>query len=127
MLRLPGCLTAFVLAMLLASTTPIGTGAGLHQFDLLHPLFSHVHLVNGQILTHEQLLQRQAARDLGYAAGPSLGSGGTNASIEAGVGPSPVVPDELFRLSAAQPTGWLMVEVRTPPGHLEAPPEPPPL
>jgi hypothetical protein len=127
MRRLPGYLTAFVLAMLLASTTPVGTGAGAHQFDLLHPLFSHVHLVNGHILTHEQLMQRQAASDVVYTAGPSLGSGGNTASIEAGLGPTPTVPNDLLRLIAAQSVGSLIVEVRTPIGNLEAPPKPPPL
>src|SRR5579864_7654760 len=60
-MRLPGYLIAFILGLLLATTTPVGTGAGLHQFDLLHPLFSHVHLVNGRIVTHEQLAWESSA------------------------------------------------------------------
>ena len=54
-MRLPGYLIAFVLMLLLAATTPVGTGTGLHQFDLLHPLFSHVHVVNGRVMSHEQM------------------------------------------------------------------------
>jgi hypothetical protein len=127
MRRLPGYLIAFVLAMLLASTTPVGTGAGVHQLDLLHPLFSHVHLVNGRILTHEQLMERPAATDEGYTVGPSLGSSSDSASIEAGVAPSPIVPDGLLRLITSTPVGFVVDDVRTPAGNVEAPPEPPPL
>ena len=52
---LPAHFVVFMLALLLVSTTPMGTGAGVHQFDLVHPLFAHVHLVNGRVLTHEQI------------------------------------------------------------------------
>src|SRR5438045_6357708 len=60
-MRLPGYLIAFVLVLLLASTTPVGTGSGAHQFDLLHPLFSHVHVVDGRVVTHEQQLAEQSS------------------------------------------------------------------
>jgi len=54
---LPGFSLPLVLALLLIGTTPTGTGVGLHQFDLVHPLFAHVHIVNGHVLTHDQAQQ----------------------------------------------------------------------
>ena len=52
---LPGFSIAFVLAVLLIGTTPIGTGVGAHQFDLVHPLFTHVHIVNGRVLSQWEM------------------------------------------------------------------------
>ena len=71
---LPGYPLVLLLALLLIGTTPTGTGAGLHQFDLVHPLFAHLHVVNGRVLTHEQM-QRGEPAARGVSRGPALGAG----------------------------------------------------
>src|SRR5579864_7499576 len=85
-MRLPGYLIAFMLAVLLASTTPVGTGAGTHQFDLLHPLFAHLHLVDGRWLTHEQLAQRVTPVETRTSPGPALGAGNSAGSADGALG-----------------------------------------
>jgi len=125
-MRLPGYLIGFTLAVLLVSTTPVGTGVGLHQFDLLHPLFSHVHVVNGRVMTHEQMAQavvvpRRAilsvAVQSGWVATPGEDGGGINPSLP-GYGALSV---------AAIPWAWPGDLVSAPAGTEEAPPDPPPL
>lgn len=127
-MRLPAQLIAFVLVVLLASTTPVGTGSGSHQFDLLHPLFTHVHLVNGRIVTHEELARAQAgSTETRATPGPSLGSGGI-AGADGGLGVSPAAPGELLDCALDLPCGGAFLEeLRAPLSRKEAPPEPPPL
>src|SRR6266851_9871713 len=90
---LPGFSIPFVLAVLVISTTPTGTGAGLHRFDLVHPLFAHVHIVNGHVLTHDQV---QRAVPVGAenrtSPGPALGAGAGANQSTVGLGISPVLP-----------------------------------
>jgi len=40
---------------LMVLTTPIGTGDGVHQSEIVHPLLPHVHTINGQIVSDQQL------------------------------------------------------------------------
>jgi hypothetical protein len=129
-MRSLGYLTAFVLGLLLASTTPVGTGAGLHEFDLLHPLFSHVHVLNGRVLTHEQLAQEtavSATAEQGASTGPSIGSGGGFSSALGGVGLSPTLPVHTVTPVWDVPRRWVVGDLQVPPGREEAPPDPPPL
>jgi hypothetical protein len=126
---LPGSVLVFVLALLLVSTTPIGTGAGVHQFDLVHPLFSHVHLVNGRLLSHEQLEQGQSglAPAAGpVARGPAIGAGSGLEPVDSGVGWSPTPLFQVTSLLAGAPWAWTTAETRLPAGRVEAPPDPPP-
>jgi hypothetical protein len=123
---------AFLLTLLLASTTPIGTGSGTHQFDLLHPLFTHMHLVNGRLLTHEQMEQEalNGAATVGMplpTRGPSLGAGSAGAPDGGGLGLSPTLPISPSTTVWDAPAGWVTGEVRLPDGRQEAPPVPPPL
>jgi hypothetical protein len=132
---LPGYVVVFVLALLLVSTTPIGTGAGVHQFDLVHPLFAHVHYVNGRLLTHEQLDQQSALPAPSAAkaqtppppgSGPAIGAGAGLDPVDSGVGWSPT---QLFQAASLVPSSqwtWLTSEARLPAGRVEAPPDPPP-
>jgi hypothetical protein len=128
-MRLPASVIAFVLAVLLISTTPVGTGAGTHQFDLLHPLFAHLHLINGRWLTHEELARASApASDARPSPGPALAADGVASSGDGGLGVSPVGPGQVLgAILADTPVGFLMDEVRMPAGNEEAPPDPPPL
>jgi hypothetical protein len=125
-MRLPGYLIAFVLTLLLASTTPVGTGAGVHQFDLLHPLFNHMHMVNGRLMTHEQLDAEMAASTV-PAGGVALGSGGGAGSDEGGVGVSPTLPSGVALTIWSVATRWDLVDEQPPVGREEAPPDPPPV
>lgn len=126
-MRLPGVLLGFVLCLLLASTTPVGTGGGAHQFDLLHPLFSHLHLVNGRLLTHEQMAQ-QAQRATAQPAtpGPSFGSGSGGNAANAGLGLSPTLSSFRFVLPWQVARQKLISEL-APAGREEAPPNRPPV
>jgi len=125
-MRLPGYLVAFLLTLLLASTTPVGTGAGVHQFDLLHPLFSHVHLINGRFVTHEELAREAAAVQPG-APGVAIGGSSAGAGSDDGIGVSPTLPMHTQPLLNPARVGWVMSDMAMPDGHDEAPPDPPPL
>jgi hypothetical protein len=127
-MRLPGYLIAFVLVLLLASTTSVGTGSGVHQFDLLHPLFSHVHVVNGRVVTHEQFAQESTANTERLpATAPAFGAGGGIVSGISGIGVTPTVPTPSVVLIGTLPTLSASTDLQIPPGHDEAPPDPPPL
>jgi hypothetical protein len=125
-MRLPGYLIAFILTLLLASTTPAGTGAGVHQFDLLHPLFNHMHLINGRLMTHEQMAAEMAA-PTAPLKGVAFGAGDGSGSDEGGVGLSPTLPSTAPLVIWSAPAGWQVVDGRVPSGRQEAPPDPPPL
>ncbi|HEY1292616.1 MAG TPA: hypothetical protein VGJ60_05930 [Chloroflexota bacterium] len=125
-MRLPGYLIVFVMTLLLASTTPVGTGAGLHQFDLLHPLFSHLHVFNGRLMTHEQLEVEMAGAPA-PAAGVSVGAGGGAGSDGAGVGISPTLPMPARLITVVLPARWQTFDVVAPAGREDSPPDPPPL
>jgi hypothetical protein len=124
-----GPLVAFVLAMLLVSTTPVGTGGGVHQFSLVHPLFSHLHLYAGQILTHEQLEQAVAATG-GEArpgpAGPALGAGSPGVTLDAGLALSPILPMPPAAAVVGARARSYDSDDDVPGGRVEAPPDPPP-
>ena len=125
-MRLPGYLIAFVLVLLLAATTPVGTGAGVHQFDMLHPLFSHVHVVNGRVVSHEQM----AFEALGMttpAPGVAVGSGGGAGTDDLGVGVSPTLPLAAPLLVWISRASWEPIELVPPASRNEPPPDPPPL
>jgi hypothetical protein len=125
-MRLPGYLIAFILGVLLTTTTPVGTGAGLHQFELLHPLFSHVHLVNGRIMTHEQMAQltttAQPVRD-----GVNLGADNGANTADGGPGVSPTLPARELLPAQVLPSERVVLEPLPLLGRDEAPPDPPPL
>jgi hypothetical protein len=121
-------LLRMILALLLVSTTPIGTGGGVHQFDLVHPLFTHLHLYEGRVLTHEQLEQAMAqphstrvvALGLSWATGNALPTG------EAGPALSPTLPFQgpsIFVIAASRAFDADLVLPRQ---IEEAPPDPPP-
>jgi hypothetical protein len=116
----------FLLAVLLISTTPIGTGAGTHQFDLLHPLFAHLHVVNGRVLSHEQMADQTSAEPL-PTQGPTLGGGSGISPDGGGLGLSPTLP-HVLAMVPLEPVSWtLAMNQRPPHGRVDAPPVPPPL
>jgi hypothetical protein len=125
---LPGFSLAFVLALLLIGTTPMGTGAGTHQFDLVHPLFSHVHIVNGLVLSHEQV-QRAGAAAPGTktSPGPAFGAGSGADQTPGGLGISPIVPGQVTGPVWEVRSPRVIVTLPLPAGRLQdTPPDPPP-
>jgi hypothetical protein len=125
-MRLPGYLTAFVLTVLLASTTPVGTGAGVHQYDLLHPLFSHMHVFNGRLMTHEQMEVEMAASPA-PAPGVAFGSGGGAGSDDGSIGISPTLPNPPAWFAWPGAAAWDLLDLGAPAGREVPPPDPPPL
>jgi hypothetical protein len=123
---MPGYTLVLLLALLLVGTTPMGTGTGIHQFDLVHPLFSHVHVVNGRVLTHEQLQRRESSAPR-VSPGPTLGaaSGSNAADVDLGVVSTdqPIQTLGWFMMWDTRRTEWLD---RLPLDRREAPPDPPP-
>jgi hypothetical protein len=124
-MRLPGYLVAFALGILLATTTPIGTGAGVHQFEVLHPLFSHVHLIDGRVVTHQQLERAALAQPL--RPGVNLGAGDGASAADGGIGLSPTVPIGVPFSAALPAAGVEHGDRPVPGGRTDAPPDPPPL
>jgi hypothetical protein len=121
---LPGFSLPLVLALLLIGTTPTGTGVGLHQFDLIHPLFAHVHIVNGYVLTHDQVQQGATATS---SPGPALGAGSGANQSSIGLGISPVLPVPVMGLVTELLAPRLAMSVWSPAGRMqETPPDPPP-
>jgi hypothetical protein len=123
---LPGSSIALLLALLLVSTTPIGTGAGIHQFDLVHPLFAHVHVVNGRMLTHEQM-QRGDTRARPASSGVSVGAADGAATAGGDLGAiatdRPIDTPNIVLVWEGARIAWLG---RLPADRREAPPDPPP-
>jgi len=123
---MPGYTLVLLLALLLIGTTPMGTGVGVHQFDLVHPLFAHVHVVNGRVLTHEQM-QRGESAARRASSGPTLGAaGGSNAAdVDLGVVSTdrPIESLAGALIWAAQRAQW---HDELPLDRREAPPDPPP-
>lgn len=124
-MRLSGYSVAFLLAILLVSTTPIGTGAGMHQFDLLHPLFSHVHVVDGRVVSHDQLAKSGSHVQSTATNGPALG--GASGLTDAGLGVSPASMPPIGGSVVPQSAKWLIEEAQMVAGREEPPPDPPPV
>jgi hypothetical protein len=120
MRSLLGC----VLAMLLIATTPVGTGQGVHQGDLLHPVLPHLHFVDGHFVSH-------AAAEIGGAPtspqpGPAFGAGSGADAASLGLAISPTVPRQLFILPTHTLAPLGVVRIAVPREFLETPPDPPP-
>jgi hypothetical protein len=124
---LPSFSIALLLALLLIGTTPIGTGNGAHQFDLVHPLFAHVHIVNGQVLTHDQVPQTAVVAATRTLPGPALGAGSGGNQSPGGLGISPILPTHALGLVSGLRMPRLAVTLRPPAGRMQdTPPDPPP-
>ncbi len=121
---LPGFSLPLVLALLLIGTTPTGTGVGLHMFDLIHPLFGHVHIVNGHVLTHDQVQQGVTTTS---SSGPALGAGSGANQTSVGFGTSPVLPVQAVGPVLGLRAPRLAISLRPPAGRFQdTPPDPPP-
>jgi hypothetical protein len=95
----------------------------VHHDQLLDALFPHVHLVNGRVVTADT---DQPAVDRNFAS-PALGAG-AGASVMA-IGSSVMPPASMAVLlpPIAVIRQLAPADEIVPVGHLEAPPDPPPI
>jgi hypothetical protein len=115
-----------LLVLPLAVTTPVGTGEGVHQADLLHPLFPHLHLVNGRLLVHDALGAERRPQADPTTPGPAIGGGAGDDAASTELALSPTVPLPAEALPEGRPTGHVVVDLTAPTGRVEAPPDAPP-
>jgi hypothetical protein len=125
---------ACVLSGLLIVTTPIGTGHGVHQGELLHLTLPHLHFVDGHLVTHEEAEQAAAAlataahesRSRQPQAGPAFGAGSGAEAVSLGLAITPILPKYAV-LPTSDAVGRLNVRrSASPRSVLDAPPDPPP-
>jgi len=125
MRALSGSFLVVVLASMLVLTTPVGTGEGVHQDNLLHPVFPHLHFVDGRSVAHDAspVSQPTVSRRPG---GLAIGAGSGPEAAGLGLALVPTVPMHEFslprwvvgRLTVSDPTLRRL--------FLDAPPDPPP-
>ena len=106
-------LITLLVVMLLMTTTPIGTGGGVHEGMLLHSLFPHVHIVDGQPVAHE-------------AAGTRIGAEAGADASEGGIGLIPTPPGNALALRLDIARHRASPDIAPNQALAEAPPEPPP-
>lgn len=128
---LAGQLLVPVLAMLLVLTTPVGTGGGVHENELLHPVLQHTHLVNGRVFSDEQLAAVQAEQLRATFANPpprgtALGSGsGANAG-GLGIALGPTLPAIAYAVPGESRARLTPPNEASPTQFLDSPEDPPP-
>ena len=121
MRSLPLLVLAEILSLLLVTTSPMGTGAGVHHDQLLDALIPHVHVVDGRIVASDSFQP-----SLEPTNGPVLGAGVGASAVAIGAGLLPVTATTLV-LPPRPLTDRLTPHLETVPDpHLEAPPDPPP-
>jgi hypothetical protein len=114
-------LLAYILALLLAGTSPTGTGQGVHQGMLLDSMLPHLHFVDGKVVEPGASPQGTNVS----TAGPSLGAAaGAAATMGSGLNPPPSTIQMV--LPAAGELRRFVAAGSMPRGRTEAPPDPPP-
>jgi hypothetical protein len=123
MRSLVSALLGYVLATMLVGSSPIGTGQGVHQNQLLDALVPHVHFVDGQ-----QVQPGASNSDATvYRSGPAFGAGAGATAGTSGLALTAPLPANLVGLSeAADRWQFPAADVMVPRGRTEAPPDPPP-
>jgi hypothetical protein len=128
---LAGHLLVPILAALLVLTTPVGTGQGVHENEVLHPIWAHTHVIDGRIVSDEQLAAVQAsARPDGVTsqppAGPALGAGNGADGLGLGIGVGPTLPIVGLMLRKATGGRLPLSESKLPTEFRGSPQDPPP-
>ena len=126
---LAGQLLIQLLAFLLAVTTPVGTGQGVHQAELLHPIFAHAHLINGRIVSDEQLAAAVAAAASQTRQAPPGAAVGAGTGADAGAsGPAlgPTLPLAILPFVERREWRLPVLEDSAPVEFRDSPLEPPP-
>lgn len=111
----------YVLAILLAGTSPIGAGQGRHRDQLVDLLLPHTHFQD--VPTGPGRAPRAVTADA--PSGPALGAGaGADAAL--GLALTPPLPAFGELLLADGTSSLAAADPRPPRSHLEPPPDPPP-
>jgi hypothetical protein len=126
-----GQLTVQLLVALLVLTTPIGTGDGVHQSELLHPVLPHVHTINGQIVSDQQLAldrvtEAAAAATSEPISGAALGAGNGADSAGLGIALGPTLPAVETVHARSAESRLAIVDGAVPSEFLAEPQDPPP-
>ena len=123
MRSLVSALLGYVLALLLIGSSPVGTGQGVHQNQLLDALIPHVHFVDGQPVQPGAPPPDATV----YRSGPALGAGAGATASTSGLTVTPPLPTNVVGLPDA-PERWRFPAANQvlPRGRTEAPPDPPP-
>ncbi len=108
----------YVLAVLLASTFPVGAGDAAHGGALMHPVFPHVHLGH-------------AAVDLGpphlkVGLTPAFDASAGGATEAPGTALTPPLPRPMLGILVGPEQRLIIWDISRPIGLLEPPPDPPP-
>lgn len=123
MRSLVSALLGYVLAVMLIGSSPVGTGQGVHNNQLLDALIPHVHFVNGQ-----QVQPGTPPPDpTVYRSGPAIGAGaGATAATLGLVLTAPLPPTLLGLRNRAERWQFAPTDQLLPHSRTEAPPDPPP-
>src|SRR5438309_6662417 len=89
-------LLGYLLALLVVGTSPVGTGRGVHQDQLLDALVPHVHFVNTQSVQKSAPATNDSSL---YRSVPAFGAGATDAN-SASLAIVPVLPGRASALPA---------------------------
>ncbi len=116
---------------MLVVTTPLGTGDSVHQDELLHPVFPHVHLIDGHIVSDYELADAAAEAEthLPPSRPPQrlrLGAGSGADAAGFGLGLVPALPVMGLVLITAPGGRLAAVESRRPSEFRASPEDPPP-
>ncbi len=127
---LPIPLLVPLVAAMLALSTPVGTGGQEHQFDLLHPVFPHAHLIDGRIVSPEQVAAEKTSTRVdaafnGRPPGQALGAGDAADADGFGMGLVPTLPLMDMALPRTLEEG-LPTSASERPREFREPPEDPP-
>jgi hypothetical protein len=118
----PATLVAFLLLLTLSATTPTGTGDGVHGSVLLHPLFTHTHLIDGRIVPHNGAAESASSTD-----GPAFGAAAGSATVASdAVVVSPTLPLHSLQLDPPRHDIFPHDRLLRPRGLTLPPPDPPP-
>ena len=120
-----------ILGALLVLTTPVGTGQGVHANELLHPLWSHAHLIDGRMVSDEQMAAARASAQpdglsSGTAHGPVLGAGTGAETTALGLAVGPTPPPSSQTTLEISDFRLVLGEAAPPVEFRESPQDPPP-
>jgi hypothetical protein len=125
---------ACVLATLLVVTTPVGTGQGVHQGDLLHPVLPHLHFLDGHLVSSEdgprvapvsaEVTRTDAVRQPDVR--PALGAGAGADAASPGMAISPTLPRYMLVWPARLLSRLGASRTFLPSEFLDTPDDPPP-
>ena len=120
----------YVLALLLASTFPVGAGDPVHGGALVHPAFPHTHTAPGSALaapTRASVSAHAAARQPNFNFfTPAFDASAGTASEGPGTAITPPVPRPTQGVIPLFAVRLIAHERPWPAGRLDPPPDPPP-